>query len=308
MKVLTDEQLTLMQQHADQPIPPFAPHPDRHYRAVDTYLESWPNDLRSLSVAQIDIPLTLEECTILGSQIADFGQSFAPEPLPAHDLIAKVQTASEKMPGPFFVRLGSRSPKDALYWFKDEMKVDNGEEALQLLTASSERVWEDLRIGLHFGYASHIFLRQWTEMPEWSEFRCFMKGRKLIAVSQYYYRQAHRELIEDYDGIKWAIEQFFTRQFKHLSHLDDVVFDVFVKQKTNAGTFNSGVCGVPPWRAWEIKLLEINPYWNLCDPCLFNWSELDALAEGGTEYQFRFIEQTEQLIGHKYSVVKADQL
>ena len=255
---------------------PYNPPIRRHDDAVQTYLENWPNELRSLSIPQVDIPMTREEATALDSQIIDWGEAFAEAPIPAHSLVAKVEAACARMPGPYFVRLGSRSPKDAFYWPKDELKAENADEVLQLLTAGSERVYEDLKIGLHFNYEPHIFIRQWIDIPEWAEFRCFMKDRKLIAVSQYYYRKVHRQILDEWDGIQWSIEQFFNRQFRHASHLDSVVFDVFVRLKGNA-TYNSACCGNLPWRNWEVKLLEINPYWNLTDPCLFSWDELAKL-------------------------------
>jgi hypothetical protein len=295
-----DERYKMMEDHASRVLSqPYSPHPDRHHLAVPTYLENWPAELQSLSIAQVDIPMTREEATALGSQIIELGEGFAPMPIPTPTLIAKVEAAFKKMPGPAFVRLGSRSPKDA-FWDKDTFVVNDALEALSLLTASSERIYEDLRIGLHFGYEPHIFIREWMEIPEWAEFRCFMKDRKLIGISQYYHRKVQPMVVEEHDAIKWAIETFFENDFKDACHLNDVVFDVFVKVREPAKRYNSDSCGVP-WRTWSVKLLEINPYWNLTDPCLFTWTQLEnewLHAELSNEFQppFRYIKNTEDLL------------
>jgi len=41
---------------------------------------------------------------------------------------------------------------------------------------------------------------------------------------------------------------------------NNVVFDVYLRRRTSENEV-----------AWEVKLLEINPYFNLTDPCLYNW-------------------------------------
>ena len=280
----------------------YDPNPSRHSLALPTHLESWPESLQSLSISQVDIALTRDEVVALGSQIIELGETFAPAPIVSESLIGKVRAACERLPGPWFVRLGSRSPKDAMYWKRDEMRANTPEEVIELLTAGSERVYEDLRLDLHFNHDSHIFLRQWIDLPEWTEFRCFMHKRRFIGMSQYYYRKQYRQIAEEWDGIQWAVEQFFRRLFKDASHLDSVVFDVFVKMPRNT-TFNSSCCGTLPWRNWEVKLLEINPYWNLTDPCMFTWSQLAELEQTfefnpGTPLKFRWIERAEQIGRH----------
>jgi hypothetical protein len=141
--------------------------------------------------------------------------------------------------------------------------------AFDLLTCCSERIYDDLHMQIAMNYPPSVWIREGLDLPEWSEFRCFMQDRKLVGISQYYYRGVHQDLLGDVPGIKWAIQQFFKLQFKDASHLDSVVFDVFVKRR-RVGFRDGAETG--PLYAYEVKLLEINPFYNLSDPCLFDWN------------------------------------
>jgi hypothetical protein len=293
-----DEKLAMMQAHCDEVLARlYDPPPHRHFGAVPTYLENWPDTLHSLSIASVDIPLTRSEAIALGSNNIELGEAFAPEPLSMDPIRKKLTDAFKRLGGgPAFIRLGSRSPKDVFYWPKDTFQVDNADEALQLMTAGSERILDDLKLSLHFDHLPHLFLRQWVDIPEWAEFRCYMKNRRLVAVSQYYYRKVYPEVLEDPSGILWAIEQFFLNQFRNASHLDDVVFDVVVTSRW-LGRFHN----------WQVKLLEINPYWNLCDPCMFTWKAIDDLEASG-EREFRYQGSVLGMMDHTPTIVRQSQI
>lgn len=294
---------------AGEPIaqPQYAPAPARHTLAVPTYLENWPQELQELSISQVDIPLTRDEAIALGSNILEFGEQFQPYPMSLDSVYTKLEDAFKRLPGPVFVRLGSRSPKDAVYWEKDTLAVSTPKEAIQLLTAGSERMYEDLQLGLTYDYNPHIFLRQWIKLEDWVEFRCFMKNRKLVGISQYYHRKRYPEIVDEWDTIQWAIETFFNSFFRTASHLDDVVFDVYMVRLGGGRSYNSCNCASSPWTSWRVRLLEINPYWNLTDPAMFTWPELDALAAAGKS-EFRYVNKTEDLLSKRIRTEDACQL
>lgn len=229
---------------------------------VPTYIENWPAELCRMSVAQVDIPLTLSEAHALGSNIVELGEGFWPCPLDISELIGRLESAVLKFPKGAFVRLGSRSPKDA-YYADVSVPCRDGATAVQWLTGGSERMADDLHLAIENKYAPHVFVRQWMMLEPWQEFRCFMRARKLVGISQYFYREgpfAQTKRFED--SIKWAIEERFFPEFRAAAHLDDLVFDVFVKVHEHG-----------PERQTEIKLLEINPYFEMTDPCLFDWRD-----------------------------------
>lgn len=246
--------------------------------SVPTYMEQWPDDLHSLSIPSTQIKLSLDEARTLGSYIVELGEGFENVP-ENHEtlrdlLIARLDSSVRQYPNGVFVRLGSRSPKDSFYW---GMNPDNqlpngqlktGQQAFDLLTCCSERVYEDLQVQLSMNYRTSIWLRRGIAIDDYSEFRCFMQDRKLIGISQYFYQGVYPEITENAGSLKWAIEQFFEKQFRDASHLDSVVFDVFVKHR-------GGACPsiLTESHGYEVKLLEINPFFNLTDPCLFDWNK-----------------------------------
>lgn len=256
--------------------------------AVPTFMENWPSELHSLSIPSAGRRLMMSEMRTLGSYIIELGEGFEKVPENREEirdrLIASLDTRLKEFPQGVFVRLGSRSPKDAFYYPMNKTQPPNGQivtaqQVFDCLTGGSERIYEDLQQQIAMGYPSSIWLRQGLELPEWSEFRCFMKDRKLIGISQYYYRTPYKEIAEDAGGIKWAIECFFNSLFQSRCHLDSVVFDVFVKRRGSQSCL------------YEVKLLEINPFFQLTDPCLFDWNKPDDF-KGQLRYR-------EELGGHQ---------
>jgi hypothetical protein len=271
-----------------------------------TFIENWPVDLFNLSIPTAILMLDDREARTLGSYITELGEAFDNVP-EEHEtikkfLVDKLDIFVKRYPHGAFVRLGSRSPKDALYWGcrptdSPDGRVRSGEEAFWRLTACSERIYDDLQMQLAMHYDPRIVVRQWIDLPEWTEFRCFQRDGQLIGISQYYHRGVYSELETDAAALKWAIQQFHEKLFKPvtaLTHLRDVIFDVFVKKA--GGGEPSGVCHCgatmdghsvydnhapvdnPLPVRWEVKLLEINPFFNMTDPCLFDWNRPEDFA------------------------------
>lgn len=236
-------------------------------RVLPSYIENWPAALHSLSIASVDVPLTVGEANLLGANMIDFGECFDLPPGTKRDIShirQRVADAVAGMPNGAFVRLGSRSPKDSWDGHRNGFKTTPGMDPLRLMLDASERIYEDLTLAIQHGYAPHIWVRQWIDIPRWAEFRCMMRGRKLVGVSQYNYLQGESfpEIVGNHGTIQWVIEQFFPA-FREASHLDDVVFDVYLKRWTRRDNYSE----------WECKLLEINPFFCMTDPCLFAWNK-----------------------------------
>lgn len=225
-----------------------------------TYIENWPASLCSLSVAQVDVPLTVDEAACLGSNIIDYADAFPPFGRPIDGIRNRVSQAVERFPNGAFIRLGSRSPKDSWLGYQTGFKVLPGTDPLRFMLDASERVADDLRLAIQSDYAPHIFVRQWVDIEPAQEFRCFMRDRKLVGISQYNYRDYFPELNGEADTIVWAIESFFESFVAACAGwLDDVVFDVIVR-----------CCG-NMLRQWSVTLLEANPFFEMTDPCLYDW-------------------------------------
>jgi hypothetical protein len=236
--------------------------------AKPTYIENWAPELYRMSIAQIDVSMTLAEANNIFEIVWN---NKKPE---LDGLCKRLDEALVKMPNGAYVRLGSRSPKDS--FCTDGFKVTKSGQVLTLFL-NSERIFDDLCLAIKENYIPHIWVRQWIDIPKWSEFRCFMHNRKLVGISQYYYYEMFQEIIASHDSIKWAIEQFFP-SFRDACHLDKVVFDIWTKRRD---------CGNETM--WEVRLIEINPLFELTDPCLFNW-------HNPTDFNgdFRYIKKTDK--------------
>jgi hypothetical protein len=178
-------------------------------------------------------------------------------------LKSRLQPLFANLPEGAFVRLGSRSPKDSWAGFQLGFKVKSAEDAVFVLTGSSERMMEDLTRDRLAGVPTHVFLRAWRDIPAWAEFRCFMKARRLVATGQYDCMEqvSHPEIAARENTIQSAILAFFLTKFRDAAPLDDLVFDVFMVPN-DKGTL-------------DVVLLEINPFNPvLTYPGAFNWSEV----------------------------------
>jgi len=239
--------------------------PDHWALARPTYIENWPAALCRLSLAQADVPLTGPETRALGAGIAEWGGMAdfgSHDPALLATVEARVDAAVRRFPRGAFVRLGSRSPKDSWVGAREGFRCEDGAKAIQLLTDASERVAEDLALALRRHYLPHIFVREWVDIPPWAEFRCFMRQRRLVGISQYQYLEGavFPEIAKWASGIEWAIRDGWFPGFLAASHLADVVFDVFVRRRGRGSESE-----------WEVRLVEINPFYEWTDPCLFDW-------------------------------------
>lgn len=239
-----------------------------------TYIENWPAALSRLTMAQQDVPLSLEEARALGSNIAELGESFGPTQSIA-GIRHRVREVLAHFPRGALLRLGSRSPKDSWTWFDEGPRVTlQDADPLRHFLSVSERTADDLLLALQHDYPPHLWVRQWLEIPPWAEWRCFQRGRELVGVSQYNYRQHYPECVEHQEVVRWAIDLFHEQQFRQACPLPDVVFDVFVKLRHRHDT------GFAKETAAEVTLIEINPWSPRTDPCLFTWKDGDF--DGGT--------------------------
>lgn len=244
-----------------------------------TYIENWPKALADLSIEQIDIPLTIDEARALGSNIAEYGEAFGPvQSIKAIE--HRVNEAVKQFPNGAFIRLGSRSPKDS--WRREPTmrvlsvdRITRDSSPLRFMLDCSERMSDDLRLAAQNDYAPHIFVRKWINLEKWQEFRCFVKDGELVGISQYYYDQFFPVISQEADSIEWAIKAWCDSYFVNASHLRDVVFDVVVSMR------GSGAI-----RQWGVRLLEINPFFNMTDPCLFSWDKPNDF-----DGSFRYVKQ-----------------
>jgi len=156
----------------------------------------------------------------------------------------------------FFIKLDSRSPKDACKAdkFGKPLPFMTAEEAASAI-ASSERCLDDMCLLMRLGPVG-IVARPFIKWNPWDEWRVLVGDGK-VSISQYYYHSVFEELLCDNSAKEKVIRDFIDNKVRPHIGVDEFVADVvFIDNK--------------------IWLLETNP-WGKSDPCLFkSYDKLDG--------------------------------
>ncbi|CCH44582.1 Cell division cycle protein [Wickerhamomyces ciferrii] len=190
--------------------------------------------------------------------------------------------------GPVTPKLNWSAPRDATWILtSNTMKCENASDVYLLLN-SSNYITHDLSSGFagveeeeendtkkETELEFELVLRKWFNINPALEFRCFVKNRKIIGVTQrdlnyYDYLDSLSEKIRD------LIDDFFEEVLIDSFPDDNYVFDVYLPR--------------PFDRVW---LIDINPFARKTDPQLFTWHEL-AITEvtDDFDYDLRLITET----------------
>lgn len=190
---------------------------------------------------------------------------------------------SEALPGgPVFARLCGRSPKDSA------LRIDPATEfpaepqaqyeamtearriahrctsarAVMWTLLTSERVYADLLDVCEYGEPEQVVLRPWDErMRMRNEWRVFVRGGRVVAISQYDHYGYYGPRSADECA---AIEAAIVRAVEPLVRVVGVP---------------SLVCDFHV-TATECILVELSPFRRCTGPALFSWDELDTLPDG----------------------------
>jgi len=229
------------------------PTPEEH-RAVSlkwlariqpTLIDQWPAELSALSIPtkllELDVDRLWQDLCDLhdGKGVGDY--------IKVLGLALDHNIGWERK----FIRLNSRSPKDNTFPFEVPATISGKEAAMMLM--GSMRVMDDL---MEFRWVpeqrAYVAVRDFMpQIRAENEYRCFVKGGDLIAVTHYDYTKPTPEWISrEAADIRAMIDEYFAAKLKPVLHLDTVVFDVAI------------------FADKSVILIEINPY-GLSDPCHF---------------------------------------
>jgi D123 len=233
-------------------------------RIYPTFLEWWPEDLTALSIRHTRVQLRAEEAEALVSSPSLWRDRLLPGDLNGlHTMAAKLQPLIDSFSGGAFIRLGSGSPKDSTIFRSNHGRVRQAMTAIKLLQTSM-RIRTDIVRCLELDYIPSVFVRRWLSLHPWQEFRCFMRDKQLVGISQLdcVNYGAHQELRHTANQIEQAIREFFLT-FRTHCHLDRVIFDVFVVPDIEKSGF------------YRAHLTELNPWVPGTDTVLFRWGDSD---------------------------------
>lgn len=195
----------------------------------------------------------------------DESERFPPPSFP--DLELKVRESIESLGGAVFPKLNWSSPKDAAWISPVGTLRCTGFGEIALLLRSSDSLVHDL---CH-AYDScsdraasrpesfFLALRKWQPglWPE-MEFRCFVRARRLVGISQREVTTFYPVLLERKDQLRELIEEFFEGRVRETFGSENYAFDVYV---TKDGS---------------VKIIDFNTWGASTLPLLFSWEELEA--------------------------------
>ncbi|KAH3744536.1 cell division cycle protein 123-like [Pelomyxa schiedti] len=156
----------------------------------------------------------------------------------------------------------------------ESMCVTSGREAIMIMTCSG-RVLEDLQMSLEHPNEApmNIVLREWKRFSVSCEWRGFVHGKTLVALSQYFDTCYFQDVAINKEKIVLTIQTFFDTKLKHRIPLENYIIDFAV---------------APDWT--EVLIIELNPWLPTTDSCLFNWTKDHAVLYGKAPFQARIVE------------------
>jgi len=198
------------------------------------------------------------------------------------DFCSAVREAINQLGGSVLPKLNWSSPRDATWMgFGRSLKCTTLTELFTLLK-SSDFVCHDLtmpyqhcldqesREGQKVNYV--LVLRRWSDtINRGHEFRCFVRERELVGISQRDPTQFYDHIAGDAQSIVTDIRTFFREFVQNRFQSKSYVFDVLRLRKD------------------RVKLVDFNPFSPVTDSHLFDWDELKQM-QPVNQVDFRYIE------------------
>jgi len=172
-----------------------------------------------------------------------------------------------------FVKLESRSPKDYIQnWPKEDYKaLHNAEEIVDALLGSM-RTFEDLVFLTKLKNEVILYIRPFVDMERMYEWRVFVKDKKVIGISQQFYKDTFSYNKKYLNEIKRSVSYFMDSICIPNIKVDNFVADLYVSGGTH---YKVGITK----KFLDISIIETNPY-RFSDPCLFEtYGELESRKE-----------------------------
>jgi hypothetical protein len=284
---------------------PFPPISSTHI--LNCSVHSWYPRNRSLTPKSRLIPLTQPflaylraDGIILPSNATaddDSGYSDDEDPDAAEDwrdLHDQIESTITELGGKVLPKLNWSAPKDAT-WISptNDMECRTANDIYLLLKSSDfvthdlEHPFDDCTDSPEVPY--HLILRKSFNINPALEFRCFVRDKKLIAISQ-------REM------------NYFSFLFDLRSHFKQLIQDFLFSLDFSDPNFVFDVYVPPPHQ--KLWLIDINPWAPRTDPLLFSWLELLQMPElsEDSEPEFRLVQRDDpeayQFSATKYSAHK----
>lgn len=265
---------------------------DDYYRLMkETYFEKYYQQIEDFTFQSVILPLSLENIKTIYDANMEFEDSKTTD-LDMSVIADKVEEGIQKIriktdsDCQVFVRLSSRSPKDAIYHleefpalyqcklqeFEDQddvfsklhafykastrvMSVSTGVKATELLRKSS-RIQGDLKACLDVGETMNLVVRQFVQFPVKNELRGFVYNGVFTALTQYNDLAYFSDCMETKEVVEQKVKDLMKQFIGAMSGvLESFIVDIVLD--------NDG----------KVWVVEVNPFGELAGACLFGWSK-----------------------------------
>lgn len=227
-----------------------------HEKWRSTFMEHWPDEVIALGLPMEQLMLSEQDRLAIGARTAAFREIFEIDEIPlfSDGFYVAVDEKIRIFPSGGHARLGGCSFKRPGHFQK--LPVFNSRDLAPHILQENPRVAGLLASSLQDNFEVGLFIRPWHPIPQWAEFRLFMKNRAFIGASQYFHMTVFPEIEANAQPIATALINF-TKNFLSVSHVDDGIVDVFVEKIDDTD--------------WRAVLIDINPMIWRADACLFRW-------------------------------------
>jgi hypothetical protein len=216
------------------------------------------------------------------------------------NIVEPLSAAISKFPQGAFVRLSTRSPKDAVdkvlkfttllskyidnaqtlndryigvkRCFFEVMKCNNATQALELISYSARSISDIKRALEYTDNDLNFVVREFKEFNPLFEFRGFVKDKKLVAVTQYDKTSFHPAIAFGKDSIAQQIQTFYTTKIRDILPFGQCIID-FALSKNNT------------------YVVELNPYGTSTGCGLFDWEKDIRVLSGELPFEIRVVEK-----------------
>ena len=165
------------------------------------------------------------------------------------------------------------------------LKCLTARDAFEMLT-QSERIEQDMRLALtvherNGHWDQHLVVREWHDIDVSQEWRCFVKHRRVTAISQYNYLPCFPDLLA------------------HRAYLTDLLLaflnDTAIPALPDTPIFQDMVVDVAVtgdvYHQPKLWVIELNPYLSSTDGALFSWTHDLDLLTGKLPFELRLTEK-----------------
>merc|ERR1712037_298186 len=280
------------------------------YRMLkETYFEAYYDQIEEFTFKSVILPMTIDDTKALMDAYTKFMDGTDKDvDLSVVDAkidegIRLIREKANKCK--VFVRLSSRSPKDAIYHLEsfpsliqeklsgfengredlysklhafymastEIMAVSSGREATDLMRRS-DRIQGDMEEAIKNSEPMNLIIREFVNFPVKNELRGFVHKGVFTALTQYNNLAYFPEHIESKAEVEEKVKSFVKVFIKAMeSVLDSFVMDIVIDD------------------AGKVWVVEANPFGEMAGSCLFEWSRDRAILIGREPFQFRIVDE-----------------